>query len=256
MAFQGVGDVRRLTTKRNGEIVNTTSVVLTITCDRLPKVFIGYESVTVRPFIPAPMRCFQCQRYGHIATRCEGKAICPRCGLDAHGDSSCPKGPQCVNCEGAHPAYSLKCPKMLEDRKIMDINITYFDARKKYRSITAPTFSKSFAKVVESTVTKALIGTQTETIPKNNTIEPAKPDKASIPAAKHNSNAVGSPKRNPTNQTTCVTQKKREVTPPPTTSGVSKSKLNQPESMEEDESLSETEILQAKKKTKKNRLRR
>ncbi|XP_046407442.1 proline-rich protein 36-like [Ischnura elegans] len=42
MASQGVCDARRMTTKRNGEIVNTTSVVLTFTCDRLPdKVFIG-----------------------------------------------------------------------------------------------------------------------------------------------------------------------------------------------------------------------
>ena len=94
MASQGVIDCRRLKTKKNGELVNSTSVVLTFSRDTLPgKVFVGYESVSVRPFIPSPMRCFQCQRFGHIATRCEGKAICPRCGKDKHDGDACTSEP-------------------------------------------------------------------------------------------------------------------------------------------------------------------
>lgn len=186
MASQGVIEVRRLNAKRNGENINTTSVLLTFALEKLPeKVFIGYESVPVRPFIPSPVRCFQCQRFGHIATRCPGQPTCPRCGLEKHDGTECKTEPHCVNCEGAHPVHSRNCPKMKEEKQIMEIRtrekVSYVEARKKYRETVAPTFTKSYAKTVNA-VSKATIGTQTDTIGDLNLKTSSKPDKATKPA--------------------------------------------------------------------------
>jgi hypothetical protein len=257
MASQGVSHVRRLTTKRNGERVNSTSVVLTFLNDKLPeKVFIGYESVPVRPFIPAPMRCFQCQRFGHIATRCEGKATCPRCGLEKHEDAECKKDPHCVNCEGDHPVYSRNCPKMKEERQVMEIKtrerISYFDARKKFRELVAPTFSRSYATVVNA-VQKSTIGTQTDKEENLKAKEPvkqlAKPGKALKPAIKTNTSGADSSAKNKP-KATGVTPTRREKTPSPGPSG-----SPQPESMEEDEAVSESEIIRIRGLAKKQRRR-
>ncbi|GFV76462.1 hypothetical protein TNCV_928311 [Trichonephila clavipes] len=34
----------------------------------------------VRPYIPNPLRCFQCQRCGHSKNVCRGRLPAPRCG--------------------------------------------------------------------------------------------------------------------------------------------------------------------------------
>lgn len=48
---------------------------------------VGYMSFSVRTFVPPPVRCFKCQRYGHTANVCKGKQTYGRCGKDhAYGD--------------------------------------------------------------------------------------------------------------------------------------------------------------------------
>ena len=76
----GVVDARRLTMVRDGVKVNTTSVVLSFDNPVLPpKVFLGYQAFTVRGYIPTPLRCYKCQKFGHTAPACRGKQCCSRC---------------------------------------------------------------------------------------------------------------------------------------------------------------------------------
>ncbi|GFY05982.1 uncharacterized protein TNCV_3862861 [Trichonephila clavipes] len=39
----------------------------------------AYLHCPVRPYIPNPPRCFQCQRFGHSKTVCRGQPTCSRC---------------------------------------------------------------------------------------------------------------------------------------------------------------------------------
>jgi type II secretory pathway pseudopilin PulG len=272
MASQGVIDCRRLKTKRNGELINSTSVILTFSRDTLPeKVFVGYESVSVRPFIPSPMRCFQCQRFGHIATRCEGKATCPRCGREKHDGDACTSAPFCVNCEGPHPVYSRDCPKMKDEKKIMEIKtvekLPYSEARKKFRTLIAPTFSRSYASVVHNTKNGNIVSTvekKTEEVTLENEKQ-AKQDKATKPASSKQNNknnkkntppektdvSSDSSKKKPNSTpiTNRATQSKRGNSQSPGPSGLATH--SQPESMEEDdECISESEIIRARAKEK------
>ncbi|GBM83104.1 hypothetical protein AVEN_73100-1 [Araneus ventricosus] len=68
---QGVCAARRIQVRRDGRLIPTKHVILTFETPVLPK-FIrsGYLRCSVRPYIPNPLRCFQCQRYGHSHTAC------------------------------------------------------------------------------------------------------------------------------------------------------------------------------------------
>ncbi|GFT64110.1 hypothetical protein TNCV_5139761 [Trichonephila clavipes] len=59
----------------------------------------AYIRCPVRPYIPNPLRCFQCQRYGHSKNVCRGQPTCPRCGESGHDSVDCTKKEQCLNCK-------------------------------------------------------------------------------------------------------------------------------------------------------------
>ena len=58
---------------------------LTLNSPTLPnRIKAAYLSCPVRPYIPNPLRCFQCQRYGHAKTSCRGSVTCARCAEVGH----------------------------------------------------------------------------------------------------------------------------------------------------------------------------
>ncbi|GFU18606.1 putative RNA-directed DNA polymerase from transposon BS [Trichonephila clavipes] len=63
---QGVIQVRRITIKKDAEIIPTKHLILTFNNPKLPTTIkAGYLNCKIRPYIPNPLRCFQCQRFGH-----------------------------------------------------------------------------------------------------------------------------------------------------------------------------------------------
>jgi len=106
---------RRITKRVNGEQVKMGSVVLSYP-ETLPEfVYIGFLRYKVKPYIPQPIRCNNCQTYGHIAALYKRQARCVRCGK-AHGLNECPVKDDltkavCVNCKGEHSAAFKGCSK-------------------------------------------------------------------------------------------------------------------------------------------------
>ena len=67
----GVTGAFRMKARRGGEMIPTNNIILTFNMTDLPsEVTVGYVRVKVRPYIPNPMRCFRCQRFGHTKTHC------------------------------------------------------------------------------------------------------------------------------------------------------------------------------------------
>lgn len=66
----------RLQTQRQGVKTDSLSVVLEFENVMPKRIRMGYLSYDVREFIPAPLRCFKCQRMGHTAGQCKGKQRC------------------------------------------------------------------------------------------------------------------------------------------------------------------------------------
>ncbi|XP_067133882.1 uncharacterized protein [Centruroides vittatus] len=71
LADQGVIAVRRISICRDGKLIPTKHLILTFGKPTLPSfVTAGYLRCPVRPYVPNPLRCFKCQRFGHSQTSC------------------------------------------------------------------------------------------------------------------------------------------------------------------------------------------
>ena len=164
LAKQGVTHVRRIQIKKDQEIVKTNTFILTFNTPTRPeKVRIFFEQISVSPYIPNPLRCFQCQKFGHHENNCKGTLICVHCaGVGDHHEGSCKKPVKCANCGDPHPANSNKCPIWKKEKEVTRVkftnNISYPEARKIVENIPAQTYSA----IVQSS-NKVMKDAQTQT---------------------------------------------------------------------------------------------
>ena len=174
LASQGVEMVRRVTVKKGEGRVPTNTFFVTFATPTLPdRIKIGYVSVTVSLFVPAPMRCFQCQKFGHSKLRCTGQANCERCGHKAH-DGACSEAPVCSNCKGDHSPRSKDCPKFQFESAVQRVRterkLSFPEAKKEVEKSQAFSFTKSFASVAKpgQIIPKRNAGTQAgQGVPEN-----------------------------------------------------------------------------------------
>lgn len=168
LSDQKVISVRRLKTRRSGTLKDTNSFVLTFALPKLPaSIYVCYNSIQVRQYIPKPVRCFRCQRYGHTSSNCKGEELCGRCSLKKH-EGDCSEKEKCVNCQKEHPAWSASCPMFLEEKKIQEIKtskkITYGEAKKEFRALH-PVFSGlSYSQVTAKKYVDAAVQTHTPSV--------------------------------------------------------------------------------------------
>ncbi|GBN06658.1 hypothetical protein AVEN_220089-1, partial [Araneus ventricosus] len=132
---QGVKDVRRINIRRDGELLPTKHFILTFNTPRLPEyIKAGYVRCSVRPYIPNPLRCFKCQRFGHSKTNCRGTLTCARCAAAGHESTECKAVEKCVNCDGKHTSFSRSCPKWKVEKEVAATkfknNISFPEARR------------------------------------------------------------------------------------------------------------------------------
>ncbi|GFW61267.1 putative RNA-directed DNA polymerase from transposon BS [Trichonephila clavipes] len=132
---QGVIQVRRITIKKEATIIPTKHLILTFNKPKLPPTIkAGYLNCKIRPYIPNPLRCFNCQRFGHSQTSCRGQLTCSRCAFVGHASPDCSLEPKCINCSQPHTADSKLCSKWKNEKQIQEVktnkNITYVEARK------------------------------------------------------------------------------------------------------------------------------
>lgn len=67
------------------------------------------DKTEVRPFIPKPLQCNKCLRYGHTHKRCTNKEVCAVCGSQQHQTNWNCTNPKCINCGLEHHAKSKIC---------------------------------------------------------------------------------------------------------------------------------------------------
>ena len=136
LASQGVLRVSRFILKKEGKEIKTNTLFLTFDNHVPPeKLKIGYYVVTVQPYIPNPLRCFQCQKFGHSKKWCKNKLACWKCGSEGHDGSECTsETTSCLNCKGNHCASSKSCPVWIQEKEIQRVKtekcLSYGDARR------------------------------------------------------------------------------------------------------------------------------
>ena len=71
---EGIIKLDRISVFRDGQKKPTGTFILTFQSQTLPKdIRVGYYRVTVSQFIPNPIRCYKCQKFGHTKFNCRKK---------------------------------------------------------------------------------------------------------------------------------------------------------------------------------------
>ena len=98
---QAVTNIRRISIRKGEQRIQTNSYILTFNQPSTPKEMkIGYCLERVEQYIPAPLRCFKCQKYEHHWEACRGWQTCVKYGekdLDQVVED-CLKEIRCANC--------------------------------------------------------------------------------------------------------------------------------------------------------------
>jgi len=163
---QGVTEARKTFFTKNGLKEPGNTIILTFGSPTAPKLIkIGYLQVKVDTYLPSPLRCFKCQRYGHSQGRCQRSAVCSKCGEAQHAEGTeCPNAPYCVNCQGAHAAISKDCPMWSKEKEILKVkeqmHVSFPEARKLVEASRSRTTYANVATPAPKQVTEA--ATQTE----------------------------------------------------------------------------------------------
>ena len=153
---QGVTHVKRFTIRKNHETINTNTLLLTFNSVVTPKTLkIFYQIIQVELYVPNPLRCFNCQKFGHHESNCPADlgSVCEKCGKGNHDHltSQCQNKAKCVNCGENHMSRSSDCDVWKKEKEVMKIKVTqrltYPEARKIYDQ-QKPEFT--FSKVVSS----------------------------------------------------------------------------------------------------------
>ncbi|GFW96497.1 putative RNA-directed DNA polymerase from transposon BS [Trichonephila clavipes] len=70
---QSVIQVRRIVIKKGTTVISTKHLILTFSSPSLPHTIkAGYLNCKIHPYVPNPLCCFNCQRFGHSQTSCGG----------------------------------------------------------------------------------------------------------------------------------------------------------------------------------------
>ncbi|GBM56306.1 hypothetical protein AVEN_125059-1 [Araneus ventricosus] len=152
---QNVCAARRINIRRGGRLIPTQHVVLTFQILVLPKsIKAGYINCKLRPYIPNPLRCFKCQRYGHSQQSCQcTDPVCGKCAESGHEINVCTSDTfKCRNCSGPHAASSKSCPTWIFEKEGIAVkmkrNITFPEARKIVKDRT-PEVGVSYSSTIQ-----------------------------------------------------------------------------------------------------------
>ena len=148
LADKGVEGVSRFILKKDDREIKTNTYLVTFATSSPPETLrIGYYFVEVKRYIPNPLRCFQCQEFGHSKKFCKKNLRCWRCGREGHDGNDCSSESKCcVNCKGEHYSSSKTCPVWTLEKEIQRVktekNLPYGEAK---RLVSPPSSSPATA---------------------------------------------------------------------------------------------------------------
>ena len=156
LADQGVEKVSRFILRKDDREIKTNTYFVTFATSSPPeKLRIGYYFVEVKPYIPNPLRCFQCQEFGHSKKFCKKSLRCWKCGKEGHDGNDCSaENKCCVNCKGDHYSSSKTCPVWILEKEIQRVktekNLPYGEAKRLVSPPSSSPATSSYASAVRS----------------------------------------------------------------------------------------------------------
>jgi hypothetical protein len=162
LADQHVTAARRIKIKRSGKEISTNTIILTFCIPILPSVIkIGYLRTKISIYIPNPLQCYNCFKFGHNEKNCKSDENCHKCGQNGftHNQDNCNRPMSCVNCSEPHSAKSRECKTWKVEKEVLHVKFTqgigFPEARQivnaKYKS---PTQTSTYASITKSNSNK------------------------------------------------------------------------------------------------------
>lgn len=141
LANQKVVKVQKIKKKVGNDLVDTALCIITFKRAILPtSIKFGFYHCLVKAYIPNPLRCLNCFRYGHTRKHCKRERICSLCSDLFHDTKQCATGSRCINCTGEHTNWNKDCPRFKREVAIQTVKtqekISYHEAKKKSRFIS------------------------------------------------------------------------------------------------------------------------
>lgn len=153
-------EINRFQKKLGDKKIDTGTFFVTFEGKTLPeKINVGYLRLNVKQYIPAPLRCFRCLRFGHTAMNCRlshEESICVNCSELKHTElgEKCHNDKHCNNCGSTeHNTISRICPEYKKNVAINEIkskfNISIFEAKLKYEA-SGPIQHGTYAQITKN----------------------------------------------------------------------------------------------------------
>ena len=137
MGKQGVTNIKRISSRKGEERIQTNTYILIFNKPQTPKeVKISYCLGRIEQYVPAPLRCFRCQKFGHHRGACRGRQTCSKCDEKDpdHAEEDCLKEIRYTNCQQDHPAYARTCTVYQKEKEIIEVkhkrNVSFLEARR------------------------------------------------------------------------------------------------------------------------------
>jgi len=171
LTSQFVSGARRIKIKRNGQEIQTNTIILTFSVPFLPSFLnIGYLRTKVSTYIPNPLQCYNCFKFGHNEKTCKVAAVCPKCSTNGytHDEDKCTRPMSCVNCGEPHSARSRDCKTWKVEREVLRVkytqNIGFPEARQIAKlAFMSPSSSSSYSSITKSNSNKSTVCTDAST---------------------------------------------------------------------------------------------
>jgi len=115
---QAVIDVNITVRNDSGRRRNTNTYILTFRLSTVPRLIrIGYIRVPISEYIPNPLWCFTCQKFGHGSSTCKGATTRAIGGQVGHVSNDSTSRPKCVNCKEVPEVGAWKVSTKDQSRK-------------------------------------------------------------------------------------------------------------------------------------------
>ena len=111
--------------RKNGELVPTSTLFLTFDSPEfLKEIKVGYLRVKVELFVPNPLKCFNCNRFGlAIQTLDARQQSVSDVQKRSKHDGECDGPPTCPICSGPHAASAKNCPVWQTEKEIQRVRV-------------------------------------------------------------------------------------------------------------------------------------
>ena len=118
---QGVTDAKQISIKRNDQIISTNTYILNFNSPKSPtEIKIGYLITKVETYIPNPLRCHNCQKFGHHTEKCTRPPTCKNW-TETGNHIDCQQPQKCTNCKQNHSADSKEYKLWKKGKRILEV---------------------------------------------------------------------------------------------------------------------------------------